>query len=857
VIKIVLFLIIVSLPVLASHPQFLLDSTHLGFLRNKVAGNTADWQTLKKACDAALSATVRWPNPVGDTSGEMVPGSGTNNAYPIIPDYAGGGFVDAVFELGACYQAILPTDSTKASQYAKKARYIMQAITDPPVWLTDGSRTYAVVVGPNKTWGKAGQRATYWVNDTGTGIKAGDWITVTGARGCTTANGSFSVAAYTSGFVTLQSPPVLNANCANRNFNILNDAAYAFRNYPVALSLLYDWFFNEWTAAERTTMIDTMNRWALDEEKRQGQHTHPDSNYFAGLLSGWTSIYVATDGENPRSADLLAEINYRVTGPSKLRDYRNRWLSGGGSGEGWNAYGSNTMRALVTSLYAMYIHGADWRSSASLDPLNDVVRAYLNYITPKKTAMDEMEYVSRSAGFDEPEYVYLTNAVMYRYVAARMSNPDAAKFANWYDNVYAALNAWAAAGKTPKWLGAYNSSKPDDAFTFLFYDPAALKDFAALPLSYRGFAGNYAVARSDWSENAVYMTFWASPEVGNAGNGKTQFHSGALTIQHGDTHFLVYGLGESARNYARISSACHNDLHNERGTYKNKKNSVFFAERPGGSRVQGLGSTAITPPGQSSTVTSHPLRIDRAESAPGYEYYRAVNLATAYPGSVIDSKTHATAWTREVLFLRPKVVVVHDITSTLYNDDDRAMMWTFGRTPIQVSSGNGLRRFDVSDGATFKGALTTVLPANHAGAVVPHTTTSTNCPNPLDLLYRVEVKPAVLNHTADNYLAVLDAADSSAGVETVTSLAGANLDAVQIGTKNVVAFVPGSSLILPATYKFRVATGVIHTIAGLTPNMAYRITKDGYASNVISSAQGLVVFTSTGGSDTVTVSSAQ
>ena len=90
---------------------------------------------------------------------------------------------------------------------------------------------------------------------------------------------------------------------------------------------------------------------------------------------------------------------------------------------------------------------------------------------------------------------------------------------------------------------------------------------------------------------------------------------------------------------------------------------------------------------------------------------------------------------------------------------------------------------------------------------------------PLHFLYRVEQRPSALDHTADNWLSVADAATSSGAVESITALTSSHADVIQLSTSGVVGFVTGA---LPVTYTF---TGTpLHKIAGLTASTAYHVT---------------------------------
>jgi hypothetical protein len=412
---------------------------------------------------------------------------------------------------------------------------------------------------------------------------------------------------------------------------------------------------------------------------------------------------------------------------------------------------------------------------------------------------------------------------MFTATARRFHSPVAARFQSWYREVETKERA--AAGKSiPAWDSGVYSSAPDPVDEFLYYDPLAdATDWKTLPLMYRAWSGNYAVSRSDWSDNAVEVTLLGGPSVGSAGNGKTQFNSGSVTVQRGSDRLVVYGMGEAARSGDIVTADQANRLHQERGTYGNKKNSIFWA---GASleetRNQGL-TSRTPPPGQNDKVTSWGSSIDLAEDAPVYTYWRASGLEANNAKSTIDGRYHQSAWTREVLFLRPKLVLVHDRTAVLNSGDDRAMFWTFGRNIERMPSSNlasGMTHYDAGFKGVFHGAFTSVLPASPSTvSVVDHAN--------LHFLYRVEVRPAATDHREDNWLAVLDAADSPQKVTPIAMVTATNADAVRLNdaSATVVAFAQSNPTSLPISIS--VGEAAVVYVTGLSPSTNYKVIFSG------------------------------
>jgi len=815
-----------------SHPQLLLDPVELTFIRAKAANKTADWQRLKEHCDGLATHSVQWPHATsgGSSKGRGYVVGSAREPGIIYTGYFGSGFYNALVDLGACYQASKTTDERASAKYLAQAHNIITAIAQPPLTLTrqnSGAIRYGHSIDAKGDDLRAGAVPSVFLSARNSEISAGDVLTVSGAEGCTSLNGTWKVSAVTGNILSLTNvdgtpAPALNANCTRFSVVATADLGYPTRFWLPALAIAYDWFNDGLSDAEKNNILATINAW-LKETKVCGYgQTHPESNYFTGYFWGLVSAYVATDGDNPAlSTWLTSQIDASFTAEHALRDYHNLWL-GGGFGEGWQAYGYTGTRNLMNAVLAMKLHGTDWtRPPYNFTLVDDTLRYWMEFTTPSKLALDDNEYVypigAADKGVTEPVWIPLGHAAMFSAVARRFDSSYAAQFQSWYGDVYAKLKS-VAGTIVPAWSTGVYTSEPTPVDEFLYYDPSAnSSDWTTLPLMYRGWGGNYAVTRSDWSDTAVEVTLLGGPTVGSAGNGKTQFDSGAVTVQRGNNRLAVYGLGEAARSGDIVNLAQFNKLHGERATYGNKKNSIFWAgANSSDTRNQGL-SSRTSPPGHINTTTSWGSSIDRAEDVRAYTYWRASGLEENNATSSIDGKYHQTAWTREVFFLRPKLVVVHDRTAVLNNGDDRAMYWTFGRNITPIKAESGMTRYDVAFGKTYRGAFTSVLPASPSTvSVVDH--------NNMHFLYRVEVRPAALDHQNDNWLAVLDAADSPGNVNVVHPVMATNVDAVQFDDADhtVVAFSQSGVPALPITIALTTTAPVY--VTGLTPNTNYKMT---------------------------------
>lgn len=853
---ILLMTIAVALPAAAQHPYLWLDATEINFMRGKVNANSADWQALEAQCDAMAGVNgvpyaVLYPsgNAAGNslTRGYSYDPAGTRGV--IAAGYYGGGWDTAMDELGACYQAIRTTDPVRAAAYLAEAHQIIFAMGQPLLQMvraSDGLTRYAVSINGNSdlTDGQQVQVDLPY----NSALTIGDIWTISGATGCSNLNGTFKISSIAGSSVYFTNPDgsaaTISGNCTLYSVSPTAGSAFGARFYMPALAKAYDWFYGDFIngglifsyPADLITLSACMTGWAT-EMQYVTYGAAPEQNYVAGYIWGATAAYVAFQSDQPAAIGIPASnvLAAHFSNPYEFGPYNNMWLGGGGNGEGLQGYGYDSIRRILDAEFALKLAGVDWTTTPyNFTFLDDNLQYFMEFTTPSKLSLDDDEYVFAIGAVyvtttsyegqwfpTEPVYIPLGDAAMYTAIARRFNSKYTSNFQGWFNTVYAAEQE-AAGVLVPEWNSGVYQSQPDLADSFLWYDPdAPSSDWTVSPLMYRAWSGNYAVTRSDWSNTATEVTLLGGPTVGAAGNGKTQFDSGAVTIQTGNNRLLVYGLGEASRAADIITAYEHNVLQDERGTYGNKKNSIFWAgANTSETRNQGL-TSRTPPPGDIYTVTSWPSSIDRAEDETAYTYFRASHLEANNAKSSVDGDYHQLAWTREVFFLRPKLVIVHDRTTVLNDTDDRAMFWTFGRNIAQVSANvpAGVTRYDATFNGIYRGAFWSVLPAAADVTIVDH--------DDLHFLYRAEVRPGAMDHTADNWLAVFDAAANAQLVNAVTSVSATNADAVQFNDVNasIVAFAnvdphtsPSESLSWPLN------GSTAHYILGLTPGASYGIS---------------------------------
>jgi hypothetical protein len=221
--------------------------------------------------------------------------------------------------------------------------------------------------------------------------------------------------------------------------------------------------------------------------------------------------------------------------------------------------------------------------------------------------------------------------------------------------------------------------------------------------------------------------------------------------------------------------------------------------------------------------------IKKFEDRNGYVLSRAEHLEDVYASSL-----NVSAWSRTVVYLRPRIFVVYDRTTTTGTVDAR-MSWHFPPQPTQVTAPSGTSRWDVNDSTLpapeggFKGALTTLLPQGAPTARIDV--------DGLHKLYRIEVRPS--SPAADlRWLTVLDTSTTSAGVAaaSVPASLSANARGTRLtwsGGNAVVLFGAGATdTVLTGTVSYvEPAAATTLIVADLQPGASYSVTAAVSGSN--------------------------
>lgn len=586
------------------------------------------------------------------------------------------------------------------------------------------------------------------------------------------------------------------------------DSGWSIRAYGTALGIGYDWFYSTLTAPQRTQIYGEANRWVQWFDTNGFGNDFPQGNYFAGYYAAKGICALATEGDNPLAPamwnDWSNHLHFGMVQP-----YYQPWLSGGGWPEGWN-YGQNGTLNMVRPVLAA-------RTAKGLDLLHHPTKPFsypdgmalwaINFIWPDRQSIDDRGLIYESddpTGFNNNWPVEF--AGMLRQLGGSNS-PQFQKFVN----------------EQRIQFGAGGSSWSD----FLFWDSTAPQADYQAALSYRTGGDGQVSMRSAWNTNAVWAAFQAGPYTGYDGAGEQFFDEGSLTIRRGSVPFLVNASGAVQRNTPGTDDAstgclgtyCGSSVYGENwdtspdGIYHARRiYNTFYAERDmgyWGQYSQGPGDTLTT--------------MDRFDDTGNYVFMRGINLEQMYlPVHPI------TNWVRNVAYVRPKLFVVYDRTGVRNTTNDQWMAWHVHRAPAeQAGAVSGTHRFDVKDGALFRGSLTTVLPAGHTNQLINVFSSGK--------VYRIEVRPGTPS-TSNRWLTVFDASDSATNVCRVSPFTTAsgnvvtgNIEGAYIasratsGTNAAVLFNTTAADLSGAVTLHAPATNTVYLLNGFVPSSGHVI----------------------------------
>lgn len=534
----------------------------------------------------------------------------------------------------------------------------------------------------------------------------------------------------------------------------LTDSGYGIRFYGSGMALGYDWLHDALTVDEAAQINGTLNTWIHAFEAGgfenatgpQDATNPPQGNYFAGYYAAKGLAALGTAGENPDAAAMWTDWSQRVHG-QMVQPYYQQWMAGGGWPEGWN-YGPF---ATLNQIYPVWAA----QTAKGLDLVHDAAHPYsfpmdqglylIHFTWPNGHTLDDRGALYSS---NEPSGATTSLFTAMAGLQTLFNAPSAAVF-----------------HRFARQVRTLQSGTPSDDLTpwqaFLFWDDAAPETpVSSLPTSYKAQGMGMVAMRSDWTPNAVWASFTAAPYINNGGSGEEYFDQGSLAITRGGTPFLVNTAGALLRNTPGTTDGdnwgnlIYDDLF---GTKNRTLFNVFYVLDPAGSYGQAAYDTTI----------AH-AQLTHFEDGGAYVRMRGEKLEELYRpgGPKTPGNGLVQAWTRDVVYLRPQRFVIYDRTTVDQAGANQWMAFHLSKTPVEVAAPSpGVHRWDVSQGGTFAGAVSTLLPTGNTTSLVNVFSSGK--------VYRLEVRPGA-QATSQRWLTVLDASSSASGVAAASRLTAAD-----------------------------------------------------------------------------------
>ncbi|HEX9082042.1 MAG TPA: hypothetical protein VF768_07165, partial [Holophagaceae bacterium] len=216
-------------------------------------------------------------------------------------------------------------------------------------------------------------------------------------------------------------------------------------------------------------------------------------------------------------------------------------------------------------------------------------------------------------------------------------------------------------------LQSYPGSPTSDFMDVCFRDPkATAADWTGtLPLQYQAAGTGLVLARADWS----YASTWMAFQLGNLVAADHQTESpGVLQVSRGTDQLLINGNAPNEQQYPKCFSNTVMIDDNGTGyqTYRFNMGDWYHA-----------GSFAFDPSNPASQGTPG-CALQAYESAPDHVYAAGDYRAAFYSPA---GKNPATELTRQVVYVRPDYVFVHDRAGTVNAAFPKLLRWHFPNAP--------------------------------------------------------------------------------------------------------------------------------------------------------------------------------
>jgi hypothetical protein len=586
--------------------------------------------------------------------------------------------------------------------------------------------------------------------------------------------------------------------------SIFADTGYTSRylGKHIAMGLDWLWDYPGLNASLKSQATNLLIQWTNYLSTSGYYNDAPSSNYEAGTYDSRVMTALALANRDPSGPQLVSQMeSYRdqfikplLTAPAPTGSE-----AGGFWAEGWN-YGALATENVLLAAQALATAG-DATETGGLGPAaeerhwaSDVINTLISSQPTPSTVYDGGDGYAYPEPFPDDDLVTT--------LAATADDPTARGYANY-------ILQDRPSGSTPNYL------------TLILGNPSAQAAFwSSAPLAHDAQGQGLVTARADWNYNSTWMAF----QLGNLVQADHQTNApGMLEVQRGGDALLI-----NPQAWAEIQDP------SIRGGYSN---AVVLDDNGDGAQTYrfSTGSWYGTPG----------VFLTAYEATPGF-VYAAGDYAAAYSAAGQDGNDgSATQLTRDVVYLRPDLIVVHDRAGTLKDSYPKQLRWHFQNAP--AISGNGWVE-TVGSSKLFAQTFSDV----------PVATTSTefNAPGtPPDQqvgyqpqqgpFYQVITQNASPTLKVQYTTALQTAPSSTTGMVATTSVhtADGRMEGVQMGN-NLVLF-GRTGTIDPSGSISYTTTGsgtINHLLVDLQAGKTYHILVNGVASDRVADAQGAISF---------------
>lgn len=567
-------------------------------------------------------------------------------------------------------------------------------------------------------------------------------------------------------------------------------------------SMGFDWLYGYpgFTPGFKSQVANMLVRWSEASAGAVYRVDDPASNYAEGnYISSVLTALALSGGRNTNGTRLLNQaIAYRQANVLPVITNISTSLYGGFWAEGWN-YGQQAARNLILSGLSLEAAGLA-NSTPERAWAGQVINSLISAQPSQNTIYDGGDWYAYPSPFVDKDLFYL--------MAAATTNATARSNANYI-------------------IQNYPGGQTQEMQDLLYRDTAAPTAFwASAPLQYFNQGTGLIVARNDWNYNSTWVAF----QLGNLLETDHQLDcQGQLEIQRGGDALLINanGVGENQLPSTQSSFGnlmCIDD--NGVGTQVYRFNQGSWFGTPG-------------------------CVMSFFEATNNY-VYAGGDYAASYGLNFTPGIGTAKKLTRQVVYLRPDYIVVHDRAVTKSTNDLKQLRWHFLNNPTFNASSNSWVAAAGSSklfGRTF--SRSGIISTN--GAV--------HCPDDPSspIVYRVATQNAV-KATNVTYVTALQSAPSATNAmvnTTVIYSTDNRMEGVQMGS-SVVMF--GADAVLSPftgtiTYTVTGSSPISHLLTDLQPNHAFQVSAGGTSLGTFtSSAQGTLSFTNTpSGTQSITI----